>query len=100
MTIDWEPKSNDQAVRRGEQLATLMGSGWKSEVWENLGWHYAVEKGVCRISLSGRGYIASFNSVKQMIGTGETAPEALRSALVEVRRVAAQLQIDTDEVML
>lgn len=39
----------DQANREANALAARMGKGWKPRVWENLGWHYSVKKGVAAI---------------------------------------------------
>ncbi|TPL42663.1 MULTISPECIES: hypothetical protein [unclassified Mesorhizobium] len=33
------------AKRNAEALAARMGDGWQVKIWENLGWHYTVEKG-------------------------------------------------------
>lgn len=33
------------AKSRGAALVKRLGAGWKADVWENGGWHYAVYKG-------------------------------------------------------
>lgn len=35
----------NKAVDEAEALAKKMGKGWRPEVWENLGWHWAIVKG-------------------------------------------------------
>ncbi len=32
----------EKAKERATRLARLMGPGWNTHVWENLGWHYSV----------------------------------------------------------
>ncbi|RWH52192.1 MAG: hypothetical protein E5V72_02000 [Mesorhizobium sp.] len=39
----------EAAKRNAEALASRMGEGWEAEVWENLGWHYRVQKGCVTI---------------------------------------------------
>ncbi|RUU74744.1 hypothetical protein [Mesorhizobium sp. M7A.F.Ca.MR.362.00.0.0] len=42
----------EAAKRNAEALASRMGDGWKVEVWENLGWHYLVQKGCVTIHIN------------------------------------------------
>lgn len=38
--------TNVEATKRGKALLKrVKGRGWKLDVWENLGWHYAVRNG-------------------------------------------------------
>lgn len=39
----------DRAVDAANALVAQLGHGWEPEVWENLGWHYAVQRGVVRV---------------------------------------------------
>lgn len=39
------------ATKRAAALVQRMGKGWKPDVWENLGWHYAVISPCGRIKL-------------------------------------------------
>lgn len=39
-----------QAKSRARAMAKLLGPGWTWKVYENLGWHYAVERGGCSLS--------------------------------------------------
>lgn len=38
-----------QTKRRAAVLCKKLGRGWKPEVWENLGWHFAATKGGLRV---------------------------------------------------
>ena len=38
-----------KATRDAEALAKRVGDGWKPRVWENLGWHYSIQKEGCEI---------------------------------------------------
>lgn len=38
------------AKRRAAALVKSLGPGWKPEVWENLGWHFAAINGAMRVS--------------------------------------------------
>lgn len=40
---------HDDAVEKAAALAARLGAGWEPRVWENLGWHYSVNKGVCGV---------------------------------------------------
>jgi hypothetical protein len=33
---------HQQAITESDLLASLMGEGWTTQVWENLGWHWEV----------------------------------------------------------
>ncbi len=92
----------DLAVRDGKSLAERMGKGWVYDVWENLGWHYAVQKGVASISFStwhgDSRYTIYFNTVPQVVISAETPENALRFAVQKARR--NELQIATDCVAL
>ena len=39
-------RAHDLAVKEGNELAERLGHGWAPRVWENVGWHYAVTRGV------------------------------------------------------
>lgn len=40
-----------RAIHASAALARKLGPGWKPKVWENLGWHWRVEKGGCQVWL-------------------------------------------------
>lgn len=41
-----------QARIASEKLAGEMGNGWKSRVWENLGWHWEIKSPCTRVRIS------------------------------------------------
>lgn len=41
-----------KAVMRAEKLAKSLGKGWKTEVWENMGWHWCLHYGPIRLCTS------------------------------------------------
>ncbi len=41
--------AHQKAHKDAEALARRMGEGWEPDVWENLGWHWRVKKGVATI---------------------------------------------------
>ncbi len=88
-----------QAVRCSRNLAHHMGGGWEPRVWENLGWHYVVEKGVAIIAPPGRGsekYTVFFNTSLQVVTTAETPEEALHLAILQALRNARCTAADCD----
>lgn len=103
----------DFATEQAHRLAVKIGKGWKVRVWENLGWHYQIYKGVCDIhpqklyrqNYKGKsarwkviGYTAYFNSKPQIIGEGKTALEALGRVLNKVNKTIEILHRDFDKV--
>lgn len=50
-----------QAIRKAKALAAKLGPGWKANVWENMGWHYAAISSCRRVKVhpgAFRGYHA------------------------------------------
>lgn len=41
------------AKNAAQKLAARLGKGWKSHVWENLGWHWKVQRGQLEVRPSG-----------------------------------------------
>jgi hypothetical protein len=41
----------DNSTEAARMLAAQLGRGWIPRVWENLGWHFEVNKGVATVSL-------------------------------------------------
>ena len=35
-------KTKEEALKKGKALQKRLGAGWKTHVFENLGWHYTV----------------------------------------------------------
>lgn len=76
VTLDWKPRRNGllycspacggrctfaaykAAKRKAKTLAAELGEGWHARVWENLGWHYSVDRPHISVSPSGSGYMA------------------------------------------
>ena len=92
-----------RAVKESAALATRMGDGWEPDVWENLGWHYKVTKGVAEIwpSIDHRfqrnaitGYTVSLNSAKQFVVTAETPEDALGFAVQDARTAERRIVDD------
>jgi hypothetical protein len=49
-------KEYDRAVRDADRLVRrLRGSGWRAEVWENLGWHFRAVSGTVQVTGDRRG---------------------------------------------
>ena len=45
--------NHETAVKHGKALLRRMkGKGWKLDVWENMGWHYAVYNGTLTVHAS------------------------------------------------
>lgn len=44
-------KEYEEASVKGGALATRLGQGWTVRIWENLGWHYAVQSPCQRIRI-------------------------------------------------
>lgn len=107
-----------RAKAAAEKMVKNLGAGWEIDVWDNLGWHWAANKGVARVSpnkhyervrrvgyrLKVTGYTCYFNSERQVIGEGKTPLEAVVSAVFEalklsraIRRDVARLKIDIPE---
>jgi hypothetical protein len=91
--------AHDKAVKDAARLAKRMGPGWEPEVWENLGWHYSVRKGVCSIHPSlFRGKLTSytvyFNTAKQVCLSADTPEDALGFAVQEARGIERKIAAD------
>lgn len=69
------------------KLVKELGVGWKAYVWENLGWHYAVQNGGLSISPNGGSFTAYIGDhVDGTVGgwwaeIGRTSKAALRKAI-------------------
>lgn len=99
----------DNAVTAADALAARMGAGWKPAVWENLGWHYRVEKGVAVLhakedrrkpAVNGAypitGYMVFLNSAKQFVSHAATPEDALGFAAQDARTLIARVAADLD----
>ena len=94
----------DQAVAGGESLARRMGDGWRSTVWENLGWHYKVQKGVAEIYpdiYRGElvGYIVFFRTSTCITAHALTPEDALVFAVHDARGIERKIASDLAEIL-
>lgn len=48
----------DKAIQISNEIAAQLGEGWLPKVYENLGWHWKVEKGNLQVSSATNGYNA------------------------------------------
>lgn len=68
-------------MKAAQALAKRLGEGWSANIFENMGWHFQVAKGVCAISKSKHGrktvYTVYFNSARQFVVTAGTPEQAL-----------------------
>lgn len=99
----WE--AYQRAQRDGAWLAKRLGDGWVVEVWENLGWHVAVNKGVCSVhpirDMLGRAawiYTVFFNTEKQVVISGADPCKAVVLATKRVQELADKMLADLKEV--
>ena len=96
-----------EATRDAGKLAKRLGSGWSPVVWENMGWHYRVEKGCVALhpSVTGprghrhfHGYTVYFNSAHQFVTSATTPEAALDEACEKARAFARTLRRDATYV--
>lgn len=87
----------DDAVKQAERLAARLGVGWTTRVWENLGWHWSVERGGVKIHAEvwhGRTTYTAFLGEKND-GGGWWA-ESARTPQTALRRVVQRAQAEID----
>lgn len=63
----------DRAVLGANTLAAIMGYGWETRIWENLGWHYVVRKGCGEIRYDGKQFIATIRLEANVLITRSAA---------------------------
>ena len=95
-------KEHDIAEAKAEVLARTLGPGWEPEVWENLGWHYAVRSPCGRLSVSpSLGSFMAFLGAPGGIGGrwsahGNTPQEAIDAtvgvAVAEYKKIGAIIE--------
>ena len=86
-------KEYEEAEINALVLANRLGKGWKPDVWENLGWHYAARRGGVRVipHMYGpdRRYTAFLNYKKspggRWVATAATPETAVAEALAMAR---------------
>jgi hypothetical protein len=89
----------DLATSKAAELAARMGPGWKPNVWENLGWHWQIDKGAVQIySPREDGYTAMFNGIHQFIAKASTPEDALGFLIQDIRTVISKLQSEVEAI--
>lgn len=93
----------NKAVSTSSKAARKMGRGWKPEVWENMGWHWCIVKGVAKIhpgatGMKRGGYTAYINSAHQTLGRGSTPAKALAAGIAEASQRARKVLADCELV--
>lgn len=88
-----------EAASKAKALRDGLGIGWRSRVWENLGWHCAVENGVLKIHPSSSGYTVLIGEEESVggrwVGHGRTVRGAVRKAIA-----ACRAEIERKNVLL
>jgi len=92
----------DIAIRKVSKLNDeLREHGWEPDVFENLGWHYALRKGENSIHQHGdtcTAYI--WLGGQQFLGDGSTAKKALKDAIKKAQSLAKRIAEDTPGLLL
>lgn len=94
-------KEYERAISKSNRLQKKMGPGWKTRVWENLGWHYKLTRGPISLSESGGEYIALINDDPNVARGGlslwtdlskrsRDPKEAVRSAVKYMQKIVQQ----------
>lgn len=71
-----------RAVSESKDLAKKLGPEWVTRVWENLGWHWRVERGAFNVRLHEPEYMAEFYdraTGRQWLHLGKTPEAAILS---------------------
>ena len=89
----------DQATTAAA-LAKRLGAGWKAEVWENLGWHWRVERGGAQIYGPSPGtrdtrFMVMLNvGGTQFVAHADEAEDALGFAVQDARTLVSKIEED------
>lgn len=86
----------ENAIAVSNALAREMGAGWAPQVWENLGWNWAIISSCGRIKVhpSNGGYIAFLGEPGpggRWAEHGKTAREAINAVLAAARAELARI---------
>lgn len=102
MELDWKPIKNNKsycapacgfdcqhkdfinATKKAKALCDKLGQGFQPEVWENLGWHWAVKRGHITV-MQDRNKEFSATYDNEIWLYGKTAYEALKQLLRHYR---------------
>lgn len=90
----------EKAVSDSKKLAKSMGNGWSTYVWENMGWHWRVEKGKIEIYPSpSEGFSVFVQTTPQFIVKGSNPKKALADALKELDQHIEKLNKERAEMV-
>ena len=82
-----------KATKDAAALARSLGDGWEPVVWENLGWHWRVEKGFVEVWRDKDGtYSCWLQGEKQFMADAETAEDAIGLARAAARTFIRRLE--------
>ncbi|HEY4530112.1 MAG TPA: hypothetical protein VIG97_07265, partial [Luteimonas sp.] len=92
----------DAATEQAAALAAKLGPAWKPKVWENLGWHYAVqlgeglafhEDGCITVNPRGAGdfWVSANLGGRQFLAEGADPAAAVAEALGRARAAAQSM---------
>lgn len=83
-------KEYETAERNALELTRRLGKGWKPDVWENLGWHYATRRAGVRVIPHYGAFTAYLNYKKspggRWVATASTPDGAIAKALALARK--------------
>lgn len=92
-----------RAIKDSDALATRMGAGWETEVWENLGWHWRLRKGNFELHPDRDGTYSAWFKVDgttinnithaiQVIAEAKTPEDAVGFATQDVRTLVRRIE--------
>lgn len=86
---------HDRAVKKSAALARHLGEGWAPRVWENMGWHWAVQKGVLSVhQRKDECFVVYMNGAQQFIAEGTSALGAVRTVIKMAQDRIKQIQAE------
>lgn len=84
----------DRVNKEAKSLAEKLGDGWEIQIWENLGWHYRVIKGVFEIHRDSKRYYAAFQGAQQFFADAETPEDAIGFVTQDVRTFIRRMEAE------
>jgi hypothetical protein len=101
----------DRAVKEADKLVARLGDGWEPMVWENLGWHWAANKGVAEVYPSTEGsdttgdyeitgWMVFLRTAVQIVSRAETPEDALGFAVQDARGAERRIVQDLAELVV
>jgi hypothetical protein len=97
----------NSACTAADELIARMGDGWAPHVWENMGWHWSIQKGCVTIRKEGLRYSAwieprlesAGRTMVQFIEYADTPEDALGFATQAARTHVARLNHALEDVL-